>query len=151
MSSQRYSFICANGCGECDVRIRPFETYRSEDHEGNLLESRSVPELVSKCCGSEVEVWDELARNGNGDTVAGGSLVYYGDELDNLSSTLVRAVERGNMADVLSVLLGAAVGLLETMIQQRGEDPSLELKIDGGEQGRDITIHPTKTKEDSTC
>lgn len=55
---QRFQWVCANGCGICDVRRSMFEYYREEDLNGNLIESKSVPMLVSKCCGADLMMWD---------------------------------------------------------------------------------------------
>jgi hypothetical protein len=59
----RYSFNCSNGCGECGVRLREFEIFRSETPEGELIERKVIPEIVSSCCGSEVDVWDSVAED----------------------------------------------------------------------------------------
>ena len=59
----RFFFNCSNGCGPCGVKVREFENYRSETPDGALIERRCVPELVSTCCGSEVDIWDEVAQD----------------------------------------------------------------------------------------
>lgn len=64
--SGRYSFNCTNGCGECGVKLREFENYRSETLDGRLLKRRTVPDLVSTCCGSLVEVWDSATEDVSG-------------------------------------------------------------------------------------
>lgn len=56
----RYAFICANGCGECGVRLSEFEYERTESLSGQLIDRKVSPQLVSTCCGSEVDVYDNL-------------------------------------------------------------------------------------------
>jgi hypothetical protein len=60
------SFICSNGCGVCQVKPVDFEHYRVESLSGELIESHTIPRIVSTCCGYEVWVWDER----RGDAVA---------------------------------------------------------------------------------
>lgn len=45
----------------------------------------------------------------------------------------------------LSMVAGLLVGLLEHQVEKAGEDPALEIKIEGGGESRDITIS-AKTK-----
>lgn len=56
-------FVCQEGCGVCGVRLTDFEVFRSETMEGELIESRTVPQIVSTCCGSPVDVWDERKQD----------------------------------------------------------------------------------------
>lgn len=63
MSNNYLSFNCANGCGACGVRLKDFETYRAESLDGKLIERRTVPKIVSTCCGADVDVWDERAQD----------------------------------------------------------------------------------------
>lgn len=63
MSNNYLSFNCTNGCGACNVRLKDFEVYRAETLDGKLIERRTVPKIVSTCCGSDVEVWDERAQD----------------------------------------------------------------------------------------
>lgn len=58
MPSERYSFVCNSGCGVCSVKVRPFERERTETLEGEHVESKYEPQIVSSCCGSEVHVYD---------------------------------------------------------------------------------------------
>jgi hypothetical protein len=58
--SDRFSLVCDNGCGVCGVKVIPFETYRSETFDGQLLASEVEPNLVSTCCSSPVSVYDNL-------------------------------------------------------------------------------------------
>lgn len=71
--SNRYSFCCAAGCGDCEVRLRPFEVFRSETLEGNLIEQRTVPEVVSSCCGSNVWIYDEQNGDDCGTVIVQGA------------------------------------------------------------------------------
>lgn len=57
------SFICTSGCGECRIRLADFETFRHETLDGQLIERRTVPQVVSTCCGAAVEVWDERKQD----------------------------------------------------------------------------------------
>jgi hypothetical protein len=59
----RYSFNCGNGCGECGIVLREYEVFRSETPEGELIERRVIPEIVSSCCGNSVDVWDSVAED----------------------------------------------------------------------------------------
>jgi len=59
-------FVCSSGCGVCKVRLADFEVYRSEAMAGDLIESRTVPRIVSVCCGSSVDVWDERVQDVTG-------------------------------------------------------------------------------------
>lgn len=59
----RFTFNCANGCGACDVKLTECETYRSETMDGKLIDRRYELKVVSKCCGSDVDVWDELMQD----------------------------------------------------------------------------------------
>jgi hypothetical protein len=59
-------FVCANGCGVCKVRLSDFEYYRSESLDGELIERKTEPHIVSACCGAEVDVWDERVQDVTG-------------------------------------------------------------------------------------
>lgn len=63
VESGRYQLICANGCGRCGVRLAELEALRVETLDGTLLAQQMVPNIVSACCGQDVEVWDELAQD----------------------------------------------------------------------------------------
>lgn len=54
----RYSFVCANGCGECGVKLTEFEYQRTETLSGELLSRKVAPQVVSTCCGGGVDVYD---------------------------------------------------------------------------------------------
>jgi len=58
---ERYQYVCANGCGPCGVKLSEFEYSRTETLEGVLLDSKTQPQIVSACCGSEVDVYDVKA------------------------------------------------------------------------------------------
>ena len=70
--SERFSFNCANGCGACGVKLREFGTYRAETPEGRLIARTAIPEIVSTCCGGNVEVWDELVDDVCASVLASG-------------------------------------------------------------------------------
>lgn len=55
----RYVLVCGNGCGVCKAVAGEYEYHRTEDLDGNVLARKTLPILVSTCCGGEVEVWDE--------------------------------------------------------------------------------------------
>jgi hypothetical protein len=73
--SARFSFNCTNGCGACKVRLFEFEVYRSETMAGELVERRVTPQIVSVCCGSDVEIWDSLRDDTAGMVVVTGGEV----------------------------------------------------------------------------
>lgn len=55
----RYIAVCANGCGECGVKLAEFEYERTETLEGELIGRKVRPQIVSTCCGAEVGVYDD--------------------------------------------------------------------------------------------
>lgn len=55
----RYSFNCTAGCGACTVKVTDLEVFRSETLAGVLIERRTAAQVVSSCCGEEVEIWDD--------------------------------------------------------------------------------------------
>lgn len=55
----RYQLICSNGCGQCGLMLREFETSRTETDDGVVIDRETTPDLVSTCCGHEVEIWDQ--------------------------------------------------------------------------------------------
>lgn len=57
------SWCCANGCGECRPKESSHEYFRSEDLQGNLIESKSEKIQVSHCCRAELLLWDEAKRD----------------------------------------------------------------------------------------
>lgn len=59
----KYEWCCERGCGPCGVRSGRFEFYRSETLDGDLIESRSVHQLVSACCGFDVALWNSEAQD----------------------------------------------------------------------------------------
>lgn len=53
-------FVCQNGCGQCGVKLVDFVTHATQAQEGDpWVTVASEPQIVSTCCGSPVEVWDE--------------------------------------------------------------------------------------------
>lgn len=52
-------WCCANGCGECRPVQIDFEYSRTEDMDGNLLDSKTEKVWASHCCHAELELWDE--------------------------------------------------------------------------------------------
>ena len=59
-------FICGNGCGVCKIRLNDFEYERTETLEGELISRKTVPRIVSACCGFDVDVWDERVQDVTG-------------------------------------------------------------------------------------
>lgn len=58
------SFNCTNGCGACGVKLRDFVTHATQAQDGDdWVTVASEPEIVSTCCGSPVEVWDERKQD----------------------------------------------------------------------------------------
>lgn len=62
MTGDHYSFVCSNGCGVCGVKVVPFERERTETVDGEYLGSVYEPRVVSTCCGSPVNVYDNRAE-----------------------------------------------------------------------------------------
>ena len=65
----RFSFNCTRGCGACEVTLAEFEYFRSEAADGTLIKSCAFPRIVSKCCHSDVHVWDEQKQDVTGDVL----------------------------------------------------------------------------------
>ena len=55
------------------------------------------------------------------------------------------------VADVLSVVSGAFVGLAVALVRESGNDPTKEITIDGLANQRGITIHAAQVKKDQPC
>ncbi len=53
------TWCCSRGCGPCAPKQKDFEYSRTEDFDGNLIESLTTKVWVSGCCGSELDVYDE--------------------------------------------------------------------------------------------
>lgn len=64
--------------------------------------------------------------------------------LDRLGDAIRQALAEAPVADVLSLLTGAFVGLTLEVIRREGHDADREIKVDGG-PNRDITIHAPKS------
>lgn len=57
-------FVCQGGCGACGVKLRDFVTHATQAQEGDLwVTVAHEPQVVSACCGSPVEVWDERTND----------------------------------------------------------------------------------------
>lgn len=63
--------------------------------------------------------------------------------LDNIVDAIKRALEEVPVADVLSVLTGAFVGLTVEVVRRQGHEAEKTITVDGGDK-RDITIHAGK-------
>ncbi|ABM33484.1 hypothetical protein QRO08_12705 [Paracidovorax citrulli] len=63
--------------------------------------------------------------------------------LSDLGDAIERALDECPVSDVLSILIGAFVGVTVEMVRRQGEDPTKAITIDGGIQ-RDVTISETK-------
>ena len=58
------SFNCSNGCGACNVKLIDFVTHATQAQDSDQwVTVASEPEIVSTCCGSAVEVWDERKQD----------------------------------------------------------------------------------------
>ena len=57
--TDRQSWCCENGCGECRPVQIDFEYSRTEDMDGNLIESKTEKVWASHCCKAELMLWDE--------------------------------------------------------------------------------------------
>jgi hypothetical protein len=58
------SFNCSAGCGACGVNLQDFVTHRTQAQEGDdWVVVGTEPQIVSTCCGSPVEVWDERKQD----------------------------------------------------------------------------------------
>ena len=56
---EKHSWCCANGCGDCRPVLIDFEYSRTEDIDGNLIESKTEKVWASHCCSDDLELWDE--------------------------------------------------------------------------------------------
>jgi hypothetical protein len=63
--------------------------------------------------------------------------------INKLGQAIEDALEGAPVADVLTVITGAFVGLTTELVRRNGGDLSLAITIDGG-ANRDITIHAPK-------
>jgi hypothetical protein len=62
--SNRFSFNCSGGCGECGVKVIEFVSYSKQgDEDERWVTIASEPQLISTCCGSPVEIYDDLIRD----------------------------------------------------------------------------------------
>lgn len=53
----RYVFCCNNGCGECQPVLVTMRTFHHTQN-GQTIDERTHPEIVSSCCGEPMFVWD---------------------------------------------------------------------------------------------
>jgi len=52
--------VCCEGCGPCGTKLIDFVTHQTQAQPGDpWVVVASHPQVVSTCCGSTVEVWDE--------------------------------------------------------------------------------------------
>lgn len=63
--------------------------------------------------------------------------------LGKLGTAIEHALDEAPVSDVLSILIGAFVGLTVELVRRQGHDVSKEIMVDGG-RNRDITIHAPK-------
>jgi hypothetical protein len=62
--SNRFSFNCSGGCGECGIKVIEFVSYSKQgDEDERWVTIASEPQLISACCGSPVEIYDDLIRD----------------------------------------------------------------------------------------
>ncbi len=59
MLNSGQSWCCDKGCGTCLPMQIDFEYSRTEDLDGNLLESKTHKAWVSDCCKADLLQWDE--------------------------------------------------------------------------------------------
>jgi hypothetical protein len=58
------SFNCSAGCGACGVKLQDFVTHQTQAQEGDeWVVVATQPKIVSTCCGSPVDVWDERKQD----------------------------------------------------------------------------------------
>ena len=57
--TERQSWCCENGCGECRPVQIDFEYSRTEDMDGNLIDSKTEKIWASHCCEAGLDLWDE--------------------------------------------------------------------------------------------
>jgi hypothetical protein len=58
------AFNCSAGCGACGVKLQDFVTHQTQAHEGDeWVVIATQPQIVSTCCGSPVDVWDERKQD----------------------------------------------------------------------------------------
>ena len=58
------SFNCSAGCGVCGVKLQDFVTHQTQAQEcDEWVVVATEPQIVSTCCGSPVEVWDERKQD----------------------------------------------------------------------------------------
>lgn len=97
MSAERYSFVCNNGCGVCRVKLTSFEYERVETLEGELVSSKSRPQVVSACCGGDVHAYDNQTDD-------------WGGLVDVIASQLSAKPERQWVPERTPIAPGAAEG-----------------------------------------
>jgi hypothetical protein len=56
----RFQWTCDNGCGVCEPKRYEFVYERTETLDGELVSQKTTPQLVSKCCGVGMAMWDNL-------------------------------------------------------------------------------------------
>lgn len=60
---EQQSWCCDEGCGVCSPIQVDFEFSRTEDTDGNLIESRTQKVWRSDCCKAGLMLWDETAQD----------------------------------------------------------------------------------------
>jgi hypothetical protein len=67
-------WVCINGCGECQPKLVAYRHFVSYDAVTNeISEERSVPRMVSHCCGESMYLYD-TEKDEEGPTGYDGSL-----------------------------------------------------------------------------
>jgi hypothetical protein len=56
----RFQWTCDNGCGVCEPKRYEFIYEKTETLDGELVSQKTTPQLVSKCCGVGMAMWDNL-------------------------------------------------------------------------------------------
>jgi hypothetical protein len=76
------SFNCTNGCGACGIKLVDFVTHATQAQDGDpWVTVASEPQIVSACCGSAVEVWDERSQSTVANVIAATPHLVVSDEM----------------------------------------------------------------------
>lgn len=68
------------------------------------------------------------------------------NRIEAIAKAVERAIDTEPLNDVVGVVAGCFVGLMEGLVRQRGEDPSRQITLTG-DNGREITLHAKAPKE----
>ncbi|MFM9928169.1 hypothetical protein VLK31_34725 [Variovorax sp. H27-G14] len=113
---EQYSFVCNAGCGVCAVKVAPFEYERTETLEGEHLDSKYQPQIVSSCCGAEVHVYDNHADAWGAEVVLDTPVVA---TTSTLSVPAAKALLVTALAEEKGWLRDYSLSLIEDAIERR--------------------------------